>query len=176
MTMNPNRSASTQKWWGYIINILIVVVIVAGIRAWQHRNMVSGNAPALHGITLAGLPYTLPTHPTQPILVHFWGTWCPICRAEQNTIDDIAHDHSSTISIAMQSGKPDDVVRYMREQGLTFPVVNDQDGSISKSWRVNAVPASFIIGTDGKIHFIEVGYTTSIGFKLRLWLAGIWSD
>jgi thiol-disulfide isomerase/thioredoxin len=172
MTTKINRSPSAEKWRGYVINLLLFVVIVAGIRVWQQRDMVSGVAPALHGITLAGLPYELPTHPTQPVLVHFWGSWCPICRAEQNTIADIAHDHPNVISIAMQSGRQEDVVRYMREQGLSFPVVNDPDGSIAKTWGVNAVPASFIIGTDGKIRFIEVGYTTSVGFKVRLWLAG----
>jgi alkyl hydroperoxide reductase subunit AhpC len=73
----------------------------------------------------------------------------------------------------MQSGKPQDVARYLREQGVDLPVVNDADGSISGAWGVHAVPASFIIGTDGRIRFIEVGYTTEIGLRLRLWWAGL---
>ena len=161
-----------MKLPSYTINLLVFVIIVAGIRAWQQRDMVSGTAPALHGITVSGLPYELPTHPAKPMLVHFWGSWCPICRAEQGTISDIARDQN-VISVAMQSGKTEEVVRYMQQQGLTFPAINDADGIISRSWGVNALPASFIIGTDGKIRFIEVGYTTSLGLKLRLWLAGM---
>ena len=61
----------------------------------------------------------------------------------------------------------------MREQGIALPVLNDSDGSISKAWGVHAVPASFIIAPDGRISFVEVGYTTSIGLRLRLWWAAL---
>jgi peroxiredoxin len=73
----------------------------------------------------------------------------------------------------MQSGTAIEVTRFMREQGLSFPALNDHDGSISHAWGVNAVPASFIISPDGKIRFVEVGYTTGIGLRFRLWLAGL---
>jgi len=73
----------------------------------------------------------------------------------------------------MQSGKPEEVARHMQEQKLDFPVLNDPDGSIARAWGVHAVPASFIIGTDGRIRFVEVGYTTETGLRLRRWLAGI---
>jgi thiol-disulfide isomerase/thioredoxin len=155
--------------------ILLFVAVVAGIRAWQQRDMADGAAPALQGITLAGQPYTLPSHPERPVLVHFWATWCPVCRAEQGNIAAIAHDHPDTVTVAMQSGSPEEVARYMREQGIAFPVVNDADGRISGVWGVHAVPATFIVAPDGEIRFVEVGYTTEIGLRLRLWWAGIGS-
>lgn len=161
------------KWRGYAINLLLFVVVVAGIRAWQQRDMASGAAPALQGITLAGRPYSLSAHPERPVLVHFWATWCPVCRTEQSAIAAIAHDDPDVITIAMQSGKPQEVVRHMQEQGIDFPVVNDADGSLASAWGVHAVPASFIVAPDGRIRFVEVGYTTGIGLRLRLWWAGI---
>jgi len=166
-----NRRAA--KWRGYALNVLVLVIVVAGIHAWQQRDMVSGAAPALQGLTLTGQPYSLPTHPEKPVLVHFWATWCPICRAEQGSIAAIAQDHPNTITVSMQSGMPEEVSRHMREQGIDFPVVNDLDGVLSRAWGVHAVPASFIIAPDGTIRFVEVGYTTGIGLRLRLWLAGI---
>ena len=149
------------------------VIVVAGIRAWQQRDMVSGVTPALQGTTLAGMPYKLPAHPAKPVLVHFWATWCPICRTEQGSIDAIAHDHPEVITVAMQSSNAIEVTRFMQQQGLSFPALNDSDGSISHAWGVNAVPASFIISPDGKIRFIEVGLTSGIGLRFRLWLAGL---
>lgn len=162
-----------KKWRGYAINALLFVVLVAGIRTWQQRDMPGGTAPALQGVTLAGQPYQLPTHPTQPVLVHFWATWCSVCRAEQGSIAALAHDDANVITVAMQSGSPDEVARHMQEQRIAFPVLNDPDGSIARAWGVHAVPASFIIGTDGRIRFVEVGYTTEIGIRLRRWWAGI---
>ena len=85
----------------------------------------------------------------------------------------IAHDNLNVITVAMQSGTAAEIIRHMHEQGIAFPVLNDQDGALSAAWGVHAVPASFIISPDGQVRFIEVGYTTGIGLRLRLWLAGI---
>jgi thiol-disulfide isomerase/thioredoxin len=163
--------ARRKKWRSFALNLLMFILLVAGIRTWQHRDMANGATPSLQGVTLAGQPYRLPAHPDKPVLVHFWATWCSICRAEQDSIAAIAHDHPNMITIAMQSGSPEEVSKHLREQGLSFPTVNDPDGTLSKAWGVHAVPASFIVDTNGNIRFIEVGYTTSIGLRLRLWLA-----
>ena len=173
MENEVNSKSRAARWRGYAVNVLLFVIIVAGIRAWQQRDIVNGAAPVLQGVTLAGQSYKLAARPGKPILVHFWATWCPICRAEQGSIAAIAHDHADVITVAMQSGSTEEVSRHMRELGIDFPVVNDSDGSISSAWGVHAVPASFIIAPDGKISFVEVGYTTGIGLRLRLWLAGI---
>jgi alkyl hydroperoxide reductase subunit AhpC len=71
----------------------------------------------------------------------------------------------------MQSGNSSAVEQYMREQAVSFPVIIDADGKISSKWGVNGVPASFIVDTDGKIRYVEIGYTTGIGLRFRLWLA-----
>lgn len=155
------------------LTVLLFVAVVAGIRFWQQRDMASGAAPALQGVTLAGQHYSLSAHSERPVLVHFWATWCPVCRAEQDSIAAIARDHPGTITVAMQSGSPEEVARHLREQGVDFPVVNDADGGISRAWGVHAVPASFIVAPDGEIRFVEVGYTTEIGLRLRLWWAGV---
>ncbi len=173
---NENESGKPphrEKWRRYAINALIIIVVVAGIRLWQQRDMVSGAAPVLKGVTLTQQLYELPAHPDKPTLVHFWATWCPICRTEQGTIAAIAHDYPNTITVAMNSGLTNEVKQYMQEQGIDFLTVNDPDGSISEVWGVHAVPASFIIAPDGKIQFVEVGYTTEIGLRLRLWWAGL---
>lgn len=165
----PHRA----KWRAIVVNLLLIIVVVAGIRAWQQRDMVSGATPMLRGITLAGDFHDLAEHLQRPLLVHFWASWCGICRAEQGSIAAIAHDYQNVITVAMQSGKPEEVAAYMQTQGISFPVLNDEEGWISEKWGVHAVPASFIIDRAGRIRFVEVGYTTEIGLRLRLWWAGI---
>ena len=114
------QSSRAKKWRGYAINLLLFVVLVVGIRTWQQRDMVSGVAPTLQGVLLNGTPYQLPTHPPRPLLVHFWATWCPICRTEQGSIDAIAHDRSDTITIAMQSGSDAKVTQLYARAGHRF--------------------------------------------------------
>jgi thiol-disulfide isomerase/thioredoxin len=151
---------------------LVVLLLILGIRAWQQSGIASGPAPALAGVLLDGKPVALAAFAGRPVLVHFWATWCPICSAEQGSIDALARD-TPVITVAMQSGEHDAVVQHMRKETLSFPVLNDPDGVIAAQWGVRAVPASFIVDGAGQIRFVEVGYTTGIGLRLRLWLAGL---
>lgn len=168
--IKPSRS---KVWRRRAIEAVLIIVVVAGVRAWQQRDVVSGPAPALSGVSLNGSRYSLPAYPDKPVLVHFWATWCPVCRAEQGSIQSMAQDHPEIITVAMQSGSAIEVAKHLDEQGLSFLTVNDADGRISSAWGVHAVPASFIIGRDGQISFVEFGYTTEIGLRLRLWWAGL---
>lgn len=166
------KPKKSRIWLRRGLELLLFIVLIMGVRAWQQRDIVKGMAPPLSGLLLDGKPFVLAAKPAQPVLVHFWATWCPICRAEQGSIESLAHDNPNVITVAMQSGNSSAVQQYMREQGVSFPVVNDADSRISASWGVNAVPASFIVDMEGKIRYVEVGYTTAIGLRLRLWLAG----
>ncbi|OGS96496.1 MAG: alkyl hydroperoxide reductase [Gallionellales bacterium RIFCSPLOWO2_02_FULL_57_47] len=171
--MTADNQTRSKVWLRRVIEVLLVVALIAGIRAWQQRDIVSGAAPSMQGVLLDGKPFSLAAKPAQPVLVYFWATWCPVCRAEQGAIEAIAHDNPNVITVAMQSGSRDEVAKHLGEQGLSFAVVNDPDGRVSAAWGVHAVPASFIVDTDGQIRFVEIGYTTGVGLRLRLWLAAV---
>ncbi len=171
--MRVNNISRRKIWGKRAFHLLLLIVLIAGIRAWQQRDIMSGSAPPLQGMLLDGSAYALPAIPGQPVLVHFWATWCLPCRAEQDSIAAIAQDRPNTITVAMRSGSDAAVAKHLSVQGLHFPVLNDADGSLSSAWGVHAVPASFIISPEGKIRFVEIGYTTALGLRFRLWLAGI---
>ena len=105
------------------------------------------------------------------MLIHFWATWCPICKMEENSIASISKDYK-VITVAMNSGTDKKVSAFLKQQGLTFPVVNDENGAIAERFGVRVVPTSFIIDSNGIIKFTEVGFTTELGLRARLWLAG----
>ena len=168
----PEKPPSKSRvWLRRGLEILLFIVLIMGVRAWQQRDIEKGLAPPLSGILLDGKPFVLATKPAQPVLVHFWATWCPICRAEEGSIESLARDNPNVITVAMQSGNSAAVQQYMQKQGVSFPVINDADNRISAAWGVNGVPASFIIDSGGNIRYVEIGYTTGIGLRFRLWLA-----
>ncbi|HTN93707.1 MAG TPA: protein disulfide oxidoreductase [Gallionella sp.] len=171
--MPAEKTFHREIWCKRAFRIFLFIALVAGIRAWQQRDMASGMAPPLAGVKLDGSTYALPAKPAQPVLVHFWATWCLPCRAEQGSIAAIARDHPNTITVSWRSGNDAAVAQHLAAQGLNFPVLNDADGRLSAAWGVHAVPASFIVGTGGKIHFVEVGLTSGLELRFRLWLAGL---
>lgn len=134
-------------------------------------NLASGTAPAMHAQTLAGETFSLASPRKGPLLIHFWATWCPVCRLEQDSIQSLSR-HYRVISVAMNSGTANAVRAFMQKQGLSFPVINDPDGRIARQFGVNAVPVSFVVNPDNQIRFVERGYSTEWGLRLRLWLSG----
>ncbi len=165
-------SKPKRNWKRIAVEIGIVVAIFVAFRAYQTRNAPDGRAPELSGTELAGTPLALAARPGEPVLVHFWATWCGVCRVEEGTIDSLAEDHR-VITVAAQSGSQDEVRTYMRGAGLDFPTIVDSNGELARRWGVQAFPTSFVVASDGTIRNVEVGYTTSLGLRVRLWLARV---
>jgi peroxiredoxin len=166
---NP-RSNAQRPWWRWLLNFALILCAFLLIQWWQSRPLANGQAPALAASLLNGQMVDLKHYRGQPLLVHFWAQWCPICRAEQGSIQAIAEDFP-VLSIAMQSGSATTVAEFMREEDLTFPTIADPHAEIASAWGVKAVPVSFILDAAGTIRFSSVGYTTEAGLRARLWAA-----
>ena len=159
-----------KRWFRWATEALIVLVVVVGVHFYTTRGAVRGVAPAIQGVTLDGRPVALSQWRGRPVLVHFWATWCPVCKLEQGSIANLARSHA-VITVATQSGDAAKVRAWLRAEGLQMPVLLDADGTMAAAWGARGVPASFIIDGGGRIRFVEFGYTTEWGLRLRLWLA-----
>jgi peroxiredoxin len=142
------------------------------IRAWQTRDAASGSAPELRGQTLAGAPVALADQRGGPVAVHFWATWCGVCSLEEGNVASLA-EGGRVLTIASGSGSAAEVRRHAESRGLRFPIVNDGDGSVARRWGVKAYPTTFYLDGEGVIRHVEVGYTTTLGMRARLALAGL---
>jgi peroxiredoxin len=155
---------------GWIINLLLILLIFGGIQWWKGRPMASGEAPPLRGVTLDGRSLDLADLRGRPVLVHFWATWCPVCRLGNGAIDAIARDHR-VVSIALQSGDAAEIQQYMAAEGLAFTAVPDETGALASQWGVPGVPATFVLDPAGRIAYATPGLSSEWGLRARLWAA-----
>lgn len=162
-----------SRWARWSFEILLALAVLWAVRAYMLRTVVSGQAPPIAGMLVDGRALALKQLRGRPVLVHFWASWCGICRAEQDSIADLARQHA-VVTIAMQSGDRRAVRAYLQRHQLRMPVLADPNGSLARRYGVRAVPTSFVLDRHGVIRFTTVGYTTEIGLRLRLWLAGFW--
>ena len=146
--------------------------MVAGVRAYQKRDMPKEAAPSLAGTDLQGAPVSLADYRGKPVLVYFWATWCGVCKAEQHNIDAVTHD-LPVLSVASHSGAAHEIAAFVRERGIAQRVVVDEEGMLARRFGVHAYPSTFVIDGKGEIRHIEVGYTTEMGLRARMWLAGL---
>lgn len=151
---------------------LIVGLVYAAVFAWKGRDMAHGQAPALRASDLAGQTVDLAALRGRPVLVQFWGTWCPICRMELGSLQALSRNWQ-VVTVAMQSGKEGEIRAFMRKHDLSYTVISDPDGAIARRWGVSAVPAGFVVGPAGNIRFRVVGLTSLWGLRARLWWAGL---
>lgn len=150
----------------------MVLGVFVAIRAWQSRGTADGPAPAFAATTLGGDAISLAALEGEPVLVHFWASWCGVCRAEEGNVEAVAGDHR-VVTVATRSGGVEEVSSYVREHGLEAPVVLDPAGRLAAEWGVRSLPTSFVLDPQGRIRHVEVGYTTELGLRARLWLAGL---
>ena len=148
------------------------VVLAQGISWWKSRDAMSGNLSEFNVELMDGSRYSISTFSGEPVLFHFWATWCPVCGLQNGSIESIAEDYP-VVSIASWSEGETEVKSYMQENGLTFPVMLDESGELARSFGLKGVPASFILSPGSDISFVESGYTSELGLRLRLWISGL---
>lgn len=156
------------------LTLVLFIAVIFAVNAWRTTDMPEV-APEFSGVLADGSPVSLAAfrarYPGQAIALHFWADWCPVCRTEQHSISSLLADHP-VLTIAMQSGTAAQVDAVLRDRGLAWPTVVDESGDISRAWGVPAVPAFIVLDADGRVRAAEIGYTSEIGMRVRLWLAG----
>lgn len=153
-----------------ILEIGVFVVLYFAVRAYMQWHLASGPVPSIQALTLEGARFDITRPRKGPLLVHFWASWCPVCHLEQDSIQAISREYP-VISIALNSGDAMAVKQFLQRQNLDFPVVNDPDGELARRFGVTGVPVSFVVDKHNQIRFVERGYTTEWGLRLRLWLS-----
>jgi thiol-disulfide isomerase/thioredoxin len=148
------------------------LMLLAGVRAYMLRGVASGIAPPLAGRSLDGQRVSLDEVRGRPVAVHFWATWCGVCNLENKSITSLAQS-GTVIAVATSSGDAAAVKAKMARDGLSFPVVVDPDGSIAAAWGVTRFPTTFFLDREHRVKTVESGYTTEVGLKARLAVAGI---
>lgn len=154
--------------------VLMVLCVLAGAHLWQTRHLPSGQVPDVVLQLSSGESTTLAAwrarHPGQPVALHVWAEWCPICSAEEHNITRLQADWP-VMTIAMQSGGTAQVQRLLGQRGLAWPTAVDESGALARSLGVQSVPALLVLDAQGRLRAASVGYTSKLGMRARLWWA-----
>jgi len=167
--MTPGKKTLMRN----ITQVLIILVVFLSIRVYLTQGMLkSGPAPEFGGRLLDGLAFQLKDLRGKPALIHFWSTRCKVCELNDAAIDDLAKD-LPVITVVIESGSQQGIREEMEARGLSFPVFVDGLGKLADLYHVKGLPTNYIIDTEGNIRYVEVGYTTGWGLRMRLWLASL---
>jgi peroxiredoxin len=110
--------------------------------------------------TISGAEVSLSDYTGRPIIIFFWATWCPYCNDEISTLQEIyeAYDEQGLMVLAVESGASyAEVAAYESKQGITFPLLTDEDYEISTRYEVGPIPHHVFINLSGKITYLWTG-------------------
>ncbi|MFC4798947.1 redoxin domain-containing protein [Neobacillus sp. GCM10023253] len=97
------------------------------------------------------------------VILNLWATWCPPCKAEMPHMKDFYQEQKGkdveivAVNLTTSEKNPDRVEQFVKDYGLTFPVLLDESGEIADVYHAITIPTSYFIDTNGIIHKRIVG-------------------
>jgi thiol-disulfide isomerase/thioredoxin len=110
-------------------------------------------APRLVIHDLAGKVTSMDELKGKVVLVNFWATWCPPCRAEIPSLIELQKRHSDRLQIIgiSEDDSVDDVHAYVQKMGINYPVVMSTPELVQAYGGVAALPTTFVVDTEGRV-------------------------
>lgn len=118
-------------------------------------------APNFTLIDQYGKIQDLKSYKGKTVFLNFWATWCPPCREEMPNIESIYKEYGENknevviLGVAAPSlgneGSTEDIIKFLKDNGYSFPVLFDNGGKVMNSYNISALPTTFIIDKDGNI-------------------------
>jgi len=154
-----------------IIALAIIFFLVStALNYFRAPKLDSDTLPVIKVTLIDGTAFNTASIEGKPLLINFWGTWCPVCATEASNIEALSKNYR-VITVAVNSGSNENIAKWMREHDVIYPVLNDTSGVWADRFKVSIYPTTFIYDKSGKLKFTETGYSTTAGLVARMKLA-----
>jgi peroxiredoxin len=127
----------------------------AELQPWR-----GGPAPDLELRALDGSAHRLADYRGRVVLVNFWATWCAPCREEMPSMQRLGEKLAGRpfVVLAVNLDEPEARIRtFLSRTKVDFTVLLDPGKKAASAWGARILPASFVIGPDGRIRYSVVG-------------------
>ena len=151
----PETMTQRLKWPVLMALVLVLATLVA-CRATSQETPAASPAEQIEEFT----EETLTQYQGKVVVLNFWATWCPPCRAEMPALEAVYQEYRDrgVVIVAVnvvESSKA--ILRFVNELGLTFPVLRDSERKAGNRYGILFLPTTLFIGRDGQIAFREEG-------------------
>jgi peroxiredoxin len=135
---------------------------LAGVAAANTDTVVVGAAaPDFALRSAAGPNLRLSEHRGQVVMINFWATWCGPCRQEMPKLDEIFARYEPAGFALLGVNIDEDSAKAQRladELGVRFPLLFDDEQSVSRLYDVQAMPMTVMVDRSGKVRSVHYGY------------------
>jgi peroxiredoxin len=126
-------------------------------------------APEFQLDSLSDGRVSLSTYRSQVVVINLWASWCGPCRAEMPMIQRVyaAERNRGLVVLAVNGTFQDSepaARAFATQYGLTFPILLDRDGAVSRRYQLRALPSTYVVDRRGIIRAVVFGGPMSEAF------------
>lgn len=142
----------------------LVVVLVLAFRRDPHDLRTGTVGKPAAAFTLDRLDgtgaLTVSADPDKVVVLNFFASWCIPCKEENPSLVRVYERYRTSdvvfIGVLYQDSR-DSGLKYVRDNGVGWPTVSDDDGRVAFSYGVFGIPETYFIGRDGVIAGRHIG-------------------
>lgn len=135
--------------------------------AWIYKAGHRPLAPDFSGTTLTGTPLKFSSYRGKVVVLNFWGSWCPPCRAEAPALAVLSEKYAKAgVSFLGDdlNDTPTNALSFTRSVGISYPSLNDPGYQVAQDFGnvvlINDTPTTLVIDRSGHIAGVIYGAAT----------------
>src|SRR5215213_6477038 len=156
-----------------LLGLMVLTALSFGAAAKiSHVNQLKGKpAPAISLKTIDDKTIELPGPRGRVVLIDYWATWCGPCRQQLPQTQKLSEDKSlaerGLVVYAINKEETKEKVEsFLEKNQYTFTVPMDVDHKFGETYFVHGLPVTILIGRDGRVHSVFIGYGPKTEAKL----------
>jgi len=160
--MKKIRLSTVTASWAILLVLSAAFLLMGCLKSGDNPGNASGSQPAAKDFTLndlAGGTVTLSSLKGKVVVLNFWATWCPPCKAEIPDFIEVFDEYKdeNVMFLGISSEEAGVLRSFSGIYGINYPVLIDKSGNVFSEWKVTAIPQTFILNAGGEIVFESLG-------------------
>jgi peroxiredoxin len=163
---------------------IIAAVLGLGRLALRERAVLplpGHRAPDFKATRIGGETVRLSDLRGRVVLLNIWATWCKPCEEEAPSLERLYRTIKQgplgadfeILAVSIDARSRDAVLPFQRKFGLTFPILFDPDGRVSRIYQTTGVPETFVIDREGSIREKVIGPREWDSPEMVQWFSGV---